>query len=43
MAQKRGDMTYINEESGWYDTIGNLYPTQNHIQIHILFEPYTDY
>jgi hypothetical protein len=26
LAQKRGEMTHMNQESGWYDNTGNLYP-----------------
>jgi chromosome segregation ATPase len=26
LAQKRGEMTYMNQESGWYYNSGDLYP-----------------
>jgi len=26
LAKKRGEMTYMNQESGWCDNTGNLYP-----------------
>ena len=26
LAQKRGEMPYMNQETGWYDNTGNLYP-----------------
>jgi len=27
LAKKRGEMAYMNQESGWYDSTDNLYPT----------------
>ena len=27
LAQKRGEMAYTNQETGWYDNTSNLYPT----------------
>ena len=27
LAKKRGEMAYMNQETGWYDNISNLYPT----------------
>jgi hypothetical protein len=27
LAKKRGETTYMNQESGWYDNTDNLYPT----------------
>jgi hypothetical protein len=27
LAKKRGEMAYMNQESGWYDNTSNLYPT----------------
>jgi hypothetical protein len=27
LAQKRGETTYMNQETGWYDNTDNLYPT----------------
>jgi len=26
LAQKRGEMAYMNQETGWYDNTDNLYP-----------------
>ena len=26
LAQKRGEMANMNQETGWYDNISNLYP-----------------
>ncbi len=26
MTKKRGEMTYMNQETGWYDNTSNLYP-----------------
>ena len=27
LAKKRGEMGHMNQETGWYDNTGNLYPT----------------
>jgi hypothetical protein len=27
LVKKRGEMAHMNQETGWYDNTGNLYPT----------------
>jgi len=39
LAHKKGEMAYMNQETGWYDNTSNLYPTYTEPDTsHILFD-----
>ena len=43
LAQKRGEMAYTNQETGWYDNTSNLYPTYTEPISYSIQLSYSDY
>jgi hypothetical protein len=43
LAKKRGEMAYMNQETGWYDNTGSLYPTYTEPNLYSIQLYYSDY